>query len=149
MKLKLNSGEAVSVDWEHILSAHLTAWSFSGAALLRIDSQNRQLIVQSVEFPVSIGYNEVVETDPVDKIEYRNRPGREWPSRFAPERQSERSNLLTVVLRKEETGYRLLTCWIGPVAPPEPADPAATPESAAYWSTHAFASVPEPAASRE
>jgi hypothetical protein len=104
-------------------------------------NQKVNYLEKEVFFDLPIGECEVVETNPDDKIVFRERKNRKGLSRFVVNRQKEQSNILTIVLKRAKEDPRfltLITAYIDPKAPPEPYDKMADEKAKDYWKTHAF-----------
>jgi hypothetical protein len=87
----------------------------------------------------SIGESGLVETDDNDEIVYAIRKNRDRYARFTKSRKSEMSSMVTISLtRLDDKTYDLYSAWLGPLTPPFPGSPLATPESKPFWSNHAL-----------
>jgi hypothetical protein len=108
-------------------------------ALARISPSKEKNIVESVVFPGSIGYSTCVTTEPSDEIIFAQRQGRKGGyTRFVVGKKPRETSSLTVVLKKTDEGYILLTAYIGEKSEPEPWDYNATEKSLPFWKTHAL-----------
>lgn len=85
---------------------------------------------------------EVVDVSDVEPLEYRYRPGRRYPSRFAVDRRPEPTDIVTFVLDHSGDHTVVVTAWFGPPSPREPGDPNATLADSDWWSSRAFAGIP-------
>jgi len=86
-----------------------------------------------------IGKSDIVETSENDTIYYAQPNKAKVFSRFAKNRYSQPSNLLTIIVERDETGnYDVIDTWIGPSSPPFPGDENESTNSKMYWETHAL-----------
>jgi hypothetical protein len=86
-----------------------------------------------------VGLSDLVEIDETDKILYAKRLNRDNYTRFVLNRQAEPTNFVTVVICKDsESNYELWSAWVGRAAPQFPGDEHETPDSKAFWRTHAL-----------
>lgn len=138
MNLRLSSGEAV-VD-RHSSHLHPGVEQLLPEALSRIESFERQFLVEEVDFGRPVGETICVTTVAGDEIVYAQRPKRFGLSRFVKNRVPEPSSVVTVILKRDdrEGVYVLITAFVGSAAPPEPWDRNATEESVVFWSSHAL-----------
>jgi hypothetical protein len=103
----------------------------------------RQLTAQEVtvayDLGREIGYSQILETADKDAVFYAKLARNPYVTRFVKYRKNDQTSLLSLQLQADEDGnYELLGVWMGPTYPPTPDEPGATPESVAYWQTHAF-----------
>lgn len=113
-------------------------------ALSRIEPNGREFFVETVDFGEIIGEANCVETTEGDDIVYAMRVGRRGLTRFVRGREKTPTSKVTVILKKIDDGYILISGFIGPQAAPEPWDPKATPESITFWNAHAVVWGSEP-----
>ena len=113
-------------------------------ALSRIESNGREFFIETVDFEEIIGESNCVETTDSDDIIYAMRVGRRGLTRFVRGRERTPTSKVTVILKKIDDGYILISGFIGPQAAPEPWDPKATPESVTFWNSHAVVWGSEP-----
>lgn len=86
-----------------------------------------------------IGNTDIVETSEKDTIYYAQPNKIKVYSRFAKNRFSQPSNILTVIVEKDADGnYEVIDTWIGPSSPPFPGDDKETENSKLYWHNHAL-----------
>jgi hypothetical protein len=115
------------------------------AALSKIVTNNQMMVAESVEFDIVIGTTGCVVTNEDDDIIFAQRVGRKGGyTRFVKNRNPEPTSSITVVLKKINEGYLLLTAYIGEKAEPEPWDYHADEKSLPYWKTHALIFGSEP-----
>ena len=107
-------------------------------ALEHIDPQGRAFFVETVDLGETIGESRCVETDPNDQIVFAQRVGRFGLSRFVINKDAVLTSKLTVILRKGDLGYEVVTAFIGPKAEREPWDKTADSTSTEFWRTHAL-----------
>jgi hypothetical protein len=91
-------------------------------ALLRIDSLDRDYLVEEVDCRVSTGYQKCITTTPGDEIVYAYREGRQGPTRFVINRQPEPTTLATIILARDEIKpgvMVLITAWSGQMSEPD------------------------------
>jgi hypothetical protein len=86
-----------------------------------------------------IGTTDIVSTTEKDTIYYAQPIKSEVFSRFAKNRYPQVSNMLTVVIDRDNEGnYEVSDAWIGGNHPSFPGDQFATADSKSYWKTHAL-----------
>ncbi|NCP47286.1 hypothetical protein COW83_02660 [Candidatus Collierbacteria bacterium CG22_combo_CG10-13_8_21_14_all_43_12] len=73
-----------------------------------------------------------------DKFVYAKRKPRTWYTRFVIGREVSKTNLLTLVIKKQGDGYELSTSYWGPCAYPEPSDPCLSPGTPEYEISEKF-----------
>ena len=132
------SGEKVFDRPDGHLHNNETVEKYLPLALEMIDSESRGFIVETVNFGEEIGVSNCVETTPDDEIIYAVRPKRRGPTRFVKNREGEPTSEFTVILKKVDEGYIVITAFPGPKAEREPWDPMAGDEANEYWSNHAI-----------
>jgi hypothetical protein len=98
-------------------------------------------VVKEVDLGRVVGVTHCVEVGPNDEIYFEMRPGRKGPSKFVLNREPEPSSWVTVILKGTDTGYVLISAWIGRKSEPEVWDQFATPQSRKFWTEHAL--IPE------
>ncbi len=92
-----------------------------------------------------IGVSSLVSTGPDDEIVFAQRPNRDGLTRFVKNREPRPCSFLTVVLRKEDSGYfTLLTAFIGDRSENEPWYPDASAEAKKFWEENALVWGHEP-----
>lgn len=139
---RLGSGEPVYDHAESHVRDHGTVEPLLAEAIERIQSLDREIIVDEIDFGRVIGENNCVRTEPGDDIVYAKRPKRKGVTRFVRNRKPEPTTKVTMVLTKDPDyfgAYKILTAFLGDRAEPEPWDPAATARSIRFWNTHALA----------
>ncbi len=137
---KLKSGEVVwEPDGSH-LRDHPTVLPLIDEVLGRIDSHDRDVIVEEVDLGRVVGKNIRVKTTGADEIVYARRPGRAGHTRFVKNRAPEPCSSVVVILDRLETGdYVIITAFIGSRCPAEPWDEKWADEtSLPYWRNHAL-----------
>jgi hypothetical protein len=132
------SGEKVFDRPDGHLHNSETVEKYLPLALEMIDSESRDFIVETVNFGEEIGVSNCVETTSDDEIIYAVRPKRRGPTRFVKNREGEPTSEFTVILKKVDEGYIVITAFPGPKAEREPWDPMAGDEAKEYWSNHAI-----------
>lgn len=140
----LKSGEMVAdrSDGSHI---HENARPLILEALAMIDSEQKDFLVEEIDFGREIGKTVCVLTNENDQIVFARRPNRFGPTRFVIGREPEPCSSVVIILKRtEEQGYILLTAFIGRKAEPEPWDRNATEKSLAFWSNRALVWGTEP-----
>lgn len=136
---RLGSGEAVINSPRNHVASHSSVLALLPDALSRVASRGRDVIADEIDFGRPIGESICVRTTTADTIVFAQRPRRLGLTRFVCGRTPEPCSGVVVVLRKEVTGeYQLATAYIGRRAEPEPWDRYATPNSVAFWNTHAL-----------
>ena len=109
-----------------------------------INLQDQEFIVEQVDFEEPVGKSILVPTTESDKIIYAIRKGRQNYSRFVLNREPVDSSSITIVLKKMDTYYMIISCFVGEKAQPEPWDPKSTSESLLFWSQNALIFGSEP-----
>ena len=115
-------------------------------AIPYIETNDQDRVVSQVEFERPIGIDKCVEVSPEDEVMMVYRKGRAGQTPMVKNREPEESNLLQVMLKKNEAApseYALVTTFVGKSAPKEPWDPsleseAEKQESLNFWNTHAL-----------
>lgn len=107
-------------------------------ALKKINSNNEEFICINIDMGKTVGENICVETTATDEIIYAQRVGLKRLSRFVKYRKPEPTTFITVILKKIDSNYLLLTAYPGKICPPEPGDQRATTDSIPFWETHAL-----------
>ena len=132
------SGEKVFDRPSSHIHSDETVEKYLPLTLERIDSMKRDFIVEAIDFGEEIGVSKCVETKADDEIVYAVRPKRRGPTRFVKNREGEPTSEFTVILKKVDQGYIVITAFVGPLAEKEPWDPTATEASKVFWSNHAL-----------
>lgn len=137
---QMGSGEFVMDRPNSHLATHGTVLPFVGEALGQMQSGGQDFIAEEVDFGESIGQTICVETREGDDIVYAQRPNRAGLTRFVKGREPESCSTVVVCLKRaRESGYILLTAYIGKRTPAEPWDKEwATEKSVPFWNTHAL-----------
>lgn len=87
----------------------------------------------------TVGYENVVETPPDERVVYARLVHDDLYSRFTRKGEPKHTNYVSITLQREPEGsYALADAWIGRLKPPRPGSPHETPASREYWSNHAF-----------
>ncbi len=134
----LASGESVFDRYKSHIHNNPVIESHLAKALSQINPEGQPFITTSIAFDDLNGTSTCVETTEEDEIVYARRPNRAGYTRFVKGREAEPTNELTLSLLKVPEGYVLITAYLGPKAGPEPWDRNATPDSLAFWNTHAL-----------
>lgn len=133
---KLGSGEMVTDRPNSHL--HEGVQKVLSEALSRIESAGRDFFETEVVFDRVIGRAECVETKASDKVVWAVRPRRKGHTRFVMNRESTETCTLTVILKRVQAGFIIITAHFGRLAPHEPWDPYAGPQSRPFWDKHAL-----------
>ena len=145
MTWKLGSGEAV-VD-RHQSHLHTGVASLFPEALAHIDARGRKFLVEEVDFGRLIGETVCVATNDADEIVYAQRLRRAGLSRFVKNRVAAPCAAVVVILKRDDldmSTYVLISAFVGHKSEPEPWDRNATPQSVAFWNSHALIWGSEP-----
>lgn len=95
-------------------------------------------VVQEYDLGRDIGYGEILETVQGDAVFYAKIARTPYFTRFVKHRKNDQTSTLSLQLIADDEGdYELQNIWVGSLYPPSPDSPERTPESAAYWETHA------------
>ncbi len=134
----LSSGERVYDRKISHLVDNQDLYKYLEIALEKINPNEREFIVESVSFETPIGVSICVETELDDEILYAQRPNRSGLTRFVKNKIPKPTSDITIVLKKVEDVWIVITAYIGPKAEKEPWDPLADEESIKFWETHAL-----------
>lgn len=104
---------------------------------MNIDEE-RDFIEYQKDFDEIIGETTCVEIDSSDKILFAKRKNRNGHSKFVIGRKPTPTNSATLILKKVEFGYIIITAFIGKIAKPEPWDDRADEDSIKFWNEHAL-----------
>ena len=109
-------------------------------AFATIQAQDREVIIEEIDLGRIVGKRHCVETKPDDEIVFARRKHRKGLTRFVIGREPEECSSIVVILKRDEYSdtYFCLSAYIGTHSEPEPWDAYATPESEAFWQTHAM-----------
>jgi hypothetical protein len=135
----LKSGESIKDRYNSHL--HEDVELILSEAFLKIDSNDREFIVEEIEMGRIIGSTTCVKTKSKDQIFYAQRPNRNGLTRFVKNRKSELCSTVVVILKKiddEDYDYVLITSFIGAIAEVEPWDSRATQKSFNFWAERAL-----------
>lgn len=100
---------------------------------------------EEVAFDRIIGESSCVVTDANDSIVFAQRSDRKGGfTRFVIGKEKEKTSVCTVVLKRVDGGFILLTGYVGASAPPEPWDYNAEEGSKNFWRSHALVWGSEP-----
>ncbi len=140
---KLADGTLVIDRKNSHLASHLKTYPLLSEALPLALAQiaplhQKNFHLQEVKMDKVVGESICVATNKNDEIVYAKRPNREGLTRFVKNRVAEESNKISVILKKGEGCYILLSAFVGGLTPPEPWDEHATPESFTFWNEHAL-----------
>ena len=139
----LSSGEKVFDRWNSHLNDNAELFELLPETLLKINSANQEFFVESIDLGREVGKSLCVETTTEDEIIYAQRKGRAGLTRFVKNRQADPTSFVTVILKKAEDGYVVITAFIGPKAEREPWDNNIKDDSEqdaadTFWNTHAL-----------
>ncbi len=137
------NGQVVYVDLiksqaaRHI-AAHPHLLGLAGEAIAHIKTKNQRV---KFEYNVGhiVGYENVVETPPEERVLYARLLNDDLFSRFTRKGEPMHTKYVSVTLEREEDGsYDLVDTWMGRLKPPRPGSQNETSASRTYWSNHAF-----------
>lgn len=134
----LASGEKVFDRFTSHLDTHPEVKEYLLEALKKINPERKSFLEETFDFGSPIGKSICVETNTDDEIIYAQRPKRVGLTRFVKNKEAKETSLLTVILKKIDDGYILITAFVGPKAEPEPWDKFATEQSILFWQNHAL-----------
>lgn len=104
-----------------------------------LEGGRKRRYAQQVDLGRRVGHDNIVETRSGDNIFYAQELNRLGMTRFVMDRKPEPTQLLTVVLLWNESGfYEIVTAFEGQLAPKEPWDEYAEPNSREFWDSHAI-----------
>lgn len=110
-------------------------------------ANNARFKVKTVHFRRNVGICCLVPITEADDVIMVYRKGRQGPTPMVKNRQGEKTNAITIIIRKErnvENHYTLITAFVGEQSFPEPWDKQLKEgskelaESIEFWSTHAL-----------
>lgn len=117
---------------------HLDLDLYLSKIIDRIGELNGEFFTKEFEFPEIIGKTIYVQTDDDDQIVYAIRNGKSGHTRFVLNREPIDCRHITVVLKKTETHFVIISIFIGQAAPYEPYDLRSTPNDLEFWNNHAL-----------
>lgn len=104
----------------------------------QIECNGRSFIQEEIKFDREVGKCILVEVDESDEIVYAIRKGRSGHTKFVIGREPELCKSVAIILKKIESGYIIVTSFIGRLSVPEPWDEKATAKSLEFWKSHAL-----------
>jgi cold shock CspA family protein len=107
-------------------------------ALNRIKAVASDFTTEQIDFEKPIGMCNCIPTGPDDQTYFAIRCNRRGHSRFVLNQQTIRTNSITLVLKRCEDHYLIITGYLGTKSCVEPFDEKATTTDMDFWSTHAF-----------
>lgn len=137
-----NDGQfVVNRPYNHI---HKGVESKLEEVIQRISCNGRPFFTQQIDFNCVIGQSKCVEVNENDPIIYAIRDGRKGHTKFVKDKQPEQTNSITVVMKKTQDFYTILTAFFGKSAEVEPWDERADINSQNFWKNHALIFGSEP-----
>jgi hypothetical protein len=113
--------------------------------LIAMISCNREsFIVKQLDFAYPVGKSNCIIIKDDDEIIYAIRKGRKGHTKFVKGRNPEPTNSITIVLKKTDSFYTIITAFHGAKAEVEPWDLNATQASLKFWNHHALINGSEP-----
>jgi cold shock CspA family protein len=109
-----------------------------------ISCEERSFFVQQIDFPEYIGQSTCVKVNDDDNIVYAKRNGRMGYTKFVRDRQPEDTNSISIILKKTQDFYTIITAFYGKNAEVEPWDERANNNSINFWKNHALLFDSEP-----
>lgn len=104
-----------------------------------INSENRRIITEEVEFPMIIGNTNVVKISENDKLVWAQRKGRKLYSKFVLNKKTEPTKYFSIIFKRYTSyTYLLLTCYKGKKSEREVSDTFKEKKSVDFWNRHAF-----------
>lgn len=139
----LASGEPVIDRADSHVASHPSVAPVLAEVISRVSSENRGSFCEQIDFDREVGVSICVSTTKDgggDEIVYAQRPNRRGLTRFVKNRKPAPSRSAVACFKRTTGGaYLLMTAFVGGRAPAEPWDRQwATPESFAFWSSHAL-----------
>lgn len=104
----------------------------------QIHCQDRVFIQQEISFDAVIGKNILVRLNAGDEIVYAVRKGRTGYTKFVLNREPEECRTVAIVLKGVESGYLIMTAYIGELSGFKFWDEDATAYSLSIWDNHAL-----------
>jgi hypothetical protein len=139
----LATGEPVYDNPDSHLAEHPGVLKVLSEALANLGPIQGPVYRQTVDFGRVIGATDCLRTTKSDKIFYAQRKNRKGLTRFVMNRLARPTTQLSLVLLWHEGYWYCLTAFFGEMAPPEPWDSKATPESRPFWNCHALVRDPK------
>ncbi|MFA7285319.1 MAG: hypothetical protein WC011_00520 [Candidatus Paceibacterota bacterium] len=134
----LNSGDKVFDRPDSHAKTHTGVWELLPEVLSRLDSQNREFIMEEIKMGRVVGKTILSDTQVGDEIFYAQRPNRKGLTRFVKNKNPKDCDTVVVILGKKDHGYMLISSWIGFKTPVEPWDPKADQKAIDFWNSHAL-----------
>lgn len=112
-------------------------------ALANIQANGEQFIKTCFDFGRQIGTTICVKTTADDEIVFASRVGRTTKTRFVLNRKPEPCSTVTIIMARNNEGYRLITGYVGGLAEREVDDPSISSSEEfkrclKFWSEHAL-----------
>jgi cold shock CspA family protein len=109
-----------------------------------VSCEERSFLIQQIDYPEDVGKSTCVEVSDNDEIVYAKRDGRKGFTKFVMDRQPEATNSISIVLKKTQDFYTIITAYYGKHAEAEPWDERANNNSINFWKNHALLFGSEP-----
>lgn len=142
---KTQNGRPVGYSKKH-MRQHRQAVPLLQKAISQVslDDGLGQFFKVTVDMGRIVGACECVSVTPDDKIVYKTRAGRKWPTKFVLNRAPDPSSLVTMIGFNNRDQVWILSAWIGGPAEREVADwsiqhdPVEKAKSEAFWANRAL-----------
>lgn len=111
------------------------------AEITKITDLHDEFTMFHTDMGHTIGTSDLVAIETGDRLVWAKRANRDTYTVFNMSKQSQPSSLVTTAYEQHNDGtYELVSTWIGPSdSPSMPGTERETPDSRAFWSTHALA----------
>lgn len=103
-----------------------------------ITCNDLSFIEKELTYKQPVGYTTCVSVNGQDDIIYAKRVGKTGFTKFVRNRKPELTCCITVILKKTNDYYTIITAYFGKKSELEPWDQRATPSSAKFWEEHAL-----------
>lgn len=126
------------------MRAHKDALRLLPEAIAKIrDGERKQGVhVITLDLGRIVGLSGCVKTTESDDVVYAYRPGRHYKSRMVRGRTGDPTSNITLVVNIQQSGWFIITAWVGSPAPKEPGDTTLTDAerevSQKFWAEHAL-----------
>ncbi len=143
LNLKSSNNYSVYIDQifspaGHYLSRHPHLYKIIEEILLDYKLSGNNIIIEK-KLERDIGTTDIISTTDADNIYYAQALKSTIFYRFAKNRFPQKSDTLTLILKKDEQGnFEVYDTWIGRNYPAFPGDQNETNKSKDYWNSHAL-----------
>ncbi|MCL5113236.1 MAG: hypothetical protein M1554_02015 [Patescibacteria group bacterium] len=143
LKLKPATNYSIYIDQifspaGQYLSRHPHLYKIIEEVLVDYELNGKNIVIET-KFKKDIGTTDIIPTTPTDNIYYAKAIKSTVFYRFAKNRFPQKSNILTMIIRKDKSGnYEVYDVWIGNNYPALPSGRDTTKKSKDFWDSHAL-----------